>query len=65
MAYYRSCPDCGVALDPGEKCDCYMHTEPQSGKSRSETQKSPSDGFCISRAGQRQSQRTARIRYAR
>ena len=22
MAYYRSCPDCGCSLDPGEKCDC-------------------------------------------
>ena len=22
MAYYRSCPDCGAALDPGEHCDC-------------------------------------------
>ncbi len=19
---YRTCPDCGAALDPGEKCDC-------------------------------------------
>ena len=22
MAYYRTCPDCGAALDPGESCDC-------------------------------------------
>lgn len=22
MDYYRICPDCGAALDPGEKCDC-------------------------------------------
>lgn len=22
MAFYRICPDCGAALDPGEKCDC-------------------------------------------
>ena len=22
MAYYRICPNCGAALDPGEKCDC-------------------------------------------
>ena len=20
--YYRTCPDCGANLDPGEKCDC-------------------------------------------
>lgn len=19
---YRTCPDCGAALDPGERCDC-------------------------------------------
>jgi len=22
MAYYRPCPVCGAALDPGERCDC-------------------------------------------
>lgn len=22
MAYYRTCPDCGAHLDPGERCDC-------------------------------------------
>ena len=22
MAYYRTCPYCGAALDPGEQCDC-------------------------------------------
>lgn len=22
MSYYRSCPYCGAALDPGEPCDC-------------------------------------------
>lgn len=20
--YYNTCPDCGAALDPGERCDC-------------------------------------------
>lgn len=20
--YYRTCPECGAHLDPGEKCDC-------------------------------------------
>ena len=27
MAYYRICPDCGAALDPGEKCDCREKAE--------------------------------------
>ena len=22
MSYYKICPDCGVHLDPGERCDC-------------------------------------------
>lgn len=22
MSYYNVCPECGAALDPGEKCDC-------------------------------------------
>lgn len=22
MAYYRTCPDCGGNLDPGERCEC-------------------------------------------
>lgn len=22
MGYFRECPDCGVHLDPGERCDC-------------------------------------------
>lgn len=22
MAYYKTCPECGSALDPGEICDC-------------------------------------------
>lgn len=22
MSYYRTCPDCGAHLDPGEMCDC-------------------------------------------
>jgi len=22
MSYYRPCPVCGAALDPGERCDC-------------------------------------------
>ena len=22
MSYYKECPICGAALDPGEKCEC-------------------------------------------
>lgn len=22
MSYYKLCPECGAALDPGEVCDC-------------------------------------------
>lgn len=22
MPYYKTCPECGAHLDPGEKCDC-------------------------------------------
>ena len=25
MSYYRTCPLCGAALDPGEKCDCQRY----------------------------------------
>ena len=25
MGYYRTCPDCGAHLDPGERCDCVLH----------------------------------------
>lgn len=25
---YRTCPDCGAALDPGETCDC-QRPEPE------------------------------------
>lgn len=24
MARYRTCPDCGANLDPGERCDCRL-----------------------------------------
>lgn len=27
MSYYRICPKCGAALDPGEKCDCERERE--------------------------------------
>lgn len=28
MSYYRICPYCGAALDPGEKCDCGQKNRP-------------------------------------
>jgi hypothetical protein len=28
--YYRTCPECGANLDPGEKCDCQKE-EPHDG----------------------------------
>lgn len=24
MSYYKTCPDCGANLDPGERCDCQV-----------------------------------------
>ena len=27
MAYYRTCPYCGAAFDPGEKCNCQEEAE--------------------------------------
>ena len=27
MSYYRTCPHCGAALDPGEVCDCRAKEE--------------------------------------
>lgn len=26
MRYYKTCPQCGAHLDPGEKCDCTKNT---------------------------------------
>ena len=46
MAYYRTCPNCGDNLDPGERCECQdkRKTTPsgndtQSGKVEQESSK--------------------------
>ena len=31
MAFYRTCPDCGASLDPGERCDCTDKAEQEGG----------------------------------
>ena len=42
MPYYKPCPLCGAALDPGERCDCQdketapSATNTESGKVESE-----------------------------
>lgn len=34
MSYYRTCPNCGAALDPGERCDCRDGTESEARKGK-------------------------------
>ena len=34
MSYYRTCPNCGAALDPGERCDCRDGTESEAGANK-------------------------------
>ena len=34
MSYYRTCPSCGAALDPGERCDCQSRTESEARKGK-------------------------------
>lgn len=36
MAYYRTCPDCGSRLDPGEICDCQDNEESAPGATNTE-----------------------------
>ena len=35
MAYYKTCPECGAALDPGEICDCKEKAAPEAANNRS------------------------------
>lgn len=34
MPEYRICPDCGAALDPGERCDCEKNSAPDAANIR-------------------------------
>lgn len=34
MSYYRICPECGAALDPGEVCDCRTSKAEQFGSKK-------------------------------
>lgn len=40
MSYYKICPDCGAALDPGEKCTCSAPA-PSYGNLPTETESGP------------------------
>ena len=37
MSYYRVCPICGAALDPGELCDCKDKEEAAQGVSSTQS----------------------------
>ena len=39
MSYYRVCPLCGAALDPGELCDCKDKEEAAQGVSSTQSGK--------------------------
>ena len=41
MSYYRLCPECGAALDPGEVCDCRT----SNGFSENQTEAKKANGF--------------------
>ena len=34
MSYYKLCPECGAALDPGEVCDCRTSKAEQFGSKK-------------------------------
>lgn len=56
MAYYKTCPECGAALDPGEICDCKEKAAQdaaniQNGKSESEAARPTIKNILHERAG--------------
>ena len=38
MSYYRTCPSCGAALDPGERCDCQRKGKEKAAQGATNTQ---------------------------
>lgn len=45
---YKTCPICGAALDPGERCDCRERSEKEPRKNREK----PSSGIASTRGRQ-------------
>lgn len=45
--YYRTCPICGAALDPGELCDCREETASK----RRENREKAADGVASTNGG--------------
>lgn len=41
MSYYHICPQCGAALDPGERCDCQTEEEADPTVTRDEERSNP------------------------
>lgn len=39
MPYYKTCPHCGAALDPGEICDCQNKEEAAPGATNTQSGK--------------------------
>lgn len=39
MPYYKTCPHCGAALDPGEICDCQDKEEAAPGATNTQSGK--------------------------
>lgn len=44
MSYYKTCPECGSALDPGEICDCRNEARTKQGQTPIEEQSKNSRG---------------------
>ena len=50
MSYYRVCPLCGAALDPGERCDCNEYLKPVIAPPCCEANKKPPRALAAPRA---------------
>ena len=42
MPYYKPCPLCGAALDPGERCDCQDRQNPYKRHTKNAQKTAPS-----------------------